>query len=55
MIKPPILPSAVITRELLCSQALEISDMARVERDFEAALVALDFIASLMNLHNSKQ
>lgn len=53
MNKPPTLPSPPITRDLLCKQALEISDNARDERDFESALAALDFIAQLQGMHDA--
>ncbi|NQW80041.1 MAG: hypothetical protein HQ445_02575 [Polaromonas sp.] len=52
MTKPPVLPSVVIPRALLCKQALEISDVAREHRDFESALAALDFIAQLQGMYD---
>lgn len=47
----PALPAPAITRQLLCKQALEISDTAREHRDFETALSALDFIAQLQGMY----
>lgn len=50
---PPEFTSVAITRKLLCKQALELSDVAREHRDFEIALAALDFIATLSGMYDT--
>ena len=53
MTNPPVIPSVVIDRALLCKQALELSDVARAHCDFESAIAALNFIAHLKGMYDN--